>query len=234
MATKTRKNPLPPYVSYSSFKNFITRLGESTVPSRIDKSVMSNLSGSTQYALLPALHWLGLIDSDGTPDDTLKVLALANDENFGTLLEPIIREKYDFLFAGDLDLESATSEQVVEAFKTQEVTGSTVTKCISFFLRIAKEARIQISPHVKPPPVRRKSSGTKGQKAAAEPVNDGKKGADKDSSPSNMREFSIPIRGLPDGRVLLPKELNEKDATKALRIIKFNLEQYYEIEINEQ
>ena len=81
MATKPHKTPPPPYVSYSSFRNFINKLGESTVPSRIDKSVMTNLSGSTQYALLPALHWLGLIESDGTPDDVLKDLATANDEN---------------------------------------------------------------------------------------------------------------------------------------------------------
>ena len=233
MPKQSHKMPPPPYVSFASFKSFINGLGESTVPSRIDKTVMTNYSGSTQYALLPALHWLGLIDSDGTPSVLLKRLAVANDNDFGALLEPMVREKYHFLFSEGLDLQSATSGQVTEAFKDQGITGSTVTKCISFFLLIAKQARIPVSPHVKAPTVKRKQASPRKRKQSAPKGSVKDEGKDQDTPPSNMEQFTIPIRGLPDGRLWLPADLNEKDATKALRIIKFNLEQYYEIEIDE-
>lgn len=239
MPKDPQKPSTPPYISYASFKSFINGLGESTVPSRIDKTVMSNYSGSTQYQLLPALNWLGLIDFEGTPSDLLKSLVTANEDEFGTILEPVIREKYRFLFSGDIDLQSASAGQVEEAFKAQNVKGSTVTKCISFFLKIAKEAGITVSPHVKPPTVKRNPSAPSKAKRRKQDrkgglADEGGEGtAGGPSPPENMEQFTIPIRGLEDGRVWLPADLNEEQATRALRIIKFNLEQYYDIEIDD-
>ena len=234
MPKDAREKLTPPYVVYASFKSFINGLRKSTVPSRIDRTVMSNYSGSTQYALQPALQWLGLIDTEGTPSGLLKQLAKANDGDFGDLLAPMVREKYGFLFSGDLDLESASSGQVEEAFKNQGISGSTVTKCITFFLQIAKDSKIAVSPHVKAPQPKRGSSRRRKTKVEDEKqkASDLKRKPESESS-DGMETFTIPIRGLADGRLWLPKDLDEKAATKALRIIKFNLEQYYDIEIDE-
>ena len=225
----------PPYASYASFKSFINGLGESTVPSRIDKTVMSNYSGSTQYALLPALQWLGLTDSEGTPSDLLKALSTANESEFGSILNPVIREKYGFLFSGEIDLESASTGQVEEAFKSQNISGSTVTKCISFFLKIANEAGIAVSPHVKAPAIKRSSPSSpknrsQSSKGGASGQTPQARTTEHSSPPQDMEQFTIPIRGLNDGRVWLPKDLDDDQAARALRIIKYNLEQYYEID----
>ena len=161
---ENEKKLSPPYVVFSSFKSFINGLGETAVPTRIDKSVMSNYSGSTIYSLLPALTWFGLIDSNGIPSEKLKELANSDEIGFSRLLGELMREKYVFLFSNGIDLKNASGGQVQEAFKSQDVSASTITKCMVFFLAAAKEAGIEVSPHVKAPTVKRKSRAKKAKK----------------------------------------------------------------------
>lgn len=223
------KKPSPPYVSYPTTRSFIKGLGETTFPSRIDKSVMSNYSGSVIYALLPALTWLGLINPQGIPDDKLKKLAKADDDEFKSLLRDIVEDKYTFLFNDGLDLSNASSDQVVEAFKTQDVSGSTVPRCISFFLGIAKDAGITVSPHVKAPTIKRKSGSSKKKQAKTNEV-------EVDDTPKQnqqmdgMERIPIPFRGYENGAVYLPEGLEGKEAKRAVKVVKFLLEEYYELD----
>ena len=50
----------------------------------------------------------------------------------------------------DIDIERATTKIVADRFKEQGINGDTVRKAITFFQHAAKEAGMQISPHLKP------------------------------------------------------------------------------------
>lgn len=234
MASVSEKKTSPPYVSYTSFKSFINGLGESTVPDRIDKTAMSRYSGSTIYALLPALQWLTLIDGDGTPSPLLRNLAAAIDDEgeYAALLEPMIKERYSFLFNGGINLATASSGQVTDAFKAQEIQGSTVTKCISFFLAIAKDARIQISPHVKAPKVARSSTAKKKNNKTDKDKSEisaltGK--TPNEERNTELLKITIPLPGMADGAIYLPKDMTDDQAKLAVKMADFILKNYYGI-----
>lgn len=233
MAAITEKKPSPPYVSYSSFKSFIKGLGESTVPDRVDKTAMRNYSGSVIYALLPALQWMTLIDGDGYPSDLLRQLAGASDEEFGPLLKPLVEQRYSFLVNGNFNLASASSGQVEEAFKAQDIQGSTVTKCIAFFLAIAKESGITVSPHVKPPTIKRnktqkpKKNGNDngdGQKDGGEPVKPRHEGHH-----PGMEKITVPLPGMEDGIIYFPKVMTPEEQALAVKMADFILKNYYKV-----
>src|SRR5262245_51299380 len=61
----------PPYLAYRTLKNFLDALKKG-IPGRIDRSVLSNLSGGAQSMLIGALRFFALIEADGTPTDTLE------------------------------------------------------------------------------------------------------------------------------------------------------------------
>lgn len=240
MANSEDKKPCPPYVSYASFKGFINGLGESIVPNRIDKTVMSNYNGSTVYALLPALQFFKLIDKDGTPSPLLKKLAKANDEDMPELLNPMVKDCYHFLFQNGFDISSSSAGQVIDVFNDQGVNGATVTKCMSFFLSIAKDSGIEVSPLVKPPVVRRKPKKSKTKHDGKSGNNndpDDLKNEDEDTPPpppKNMERITVPLRGMDDAIIYFPSELSEDslkdEARRAVKMAKFILEEYYNLD----
>ena len=223
-----KKKTTPPYVSYGSFINFINKLREETIPDRIDKSSMSNYSGSTIYSLMPALQWLRLIDENGTPSTSLRNIVSANEEGTKDILKNLVRERYDFLFNADFDLSSASSGQVIEAFMAQNISGSTINKSISFFLSIASDSGIRISPHVRPPAARRKSSPKRKKKApaAAEEASD-TGSVQVVATPVDMEKISFSLRGKPDATIHLPKDLDGEEAKRVIEATLFNLKMYY-------
>ena len=60
------RKPLPPYISFKTFTGFMQKLKETTVPERIDGSVLKNYAGSTAAQLTAALRSLRLIEENGT------------------------------------------------------------------------------------------------------------------------------------------------------------------------
>ena len=99
--------PIPPYVSYRTFRNFITRLQEG-VPSRIDRSYLGRtLSGAAGGQLMAALSYLQLIDGENVPQENLTRLADEDTDVFRTALTTVLKDRYQPLFA--LDLEHATT-----------------------------------------------------------------------------------------------------------------------------
>ncbi len=237
MADESNKKPSPPYVSYSSFTSFIKGLSETHVHDRIDKTVMSNYSGSTIYALLPALQWLNLIDENGAPQTMLHALANAKDDNeYREHLSKIVKERYSFVFNAGFDLAKASGGQVKEAFEKQDISGSTITKCMSFFLAIAKNAGIVISPHVKAPPLTKRSSPKK--KAAAKSASNATPKVldqpDSDKPPEGTEKISFTLRGMPDVTVYFPEGLDSEDEIKrVIRATVFNLEMYYGVQLED-
>jgi uncharacterized protein DUF5343 len=143
------KNP-PPYIAHKTFTNFINGLAQG-MPSRIDKSVMSTLAGSTQGQLLATLRYFGLIRADGTPEKLLTELVNSEGEDRKKLIGDIVKRSYDFVFSSGLNLQTATTGQVEELFTAEGVAGETRRKAFSFFLALCKDGEIKLSSHIKPP-----------------------------------------------------------------------------------
>ncbi len=149
MVSEGRKH-LSPYVSYRTFRNFIDGL-QQRMPSRIDRSYWGDrLSGSTGIQLMAALRFLGLVDASGIPSSRLKLLVSAKiGEQRAALLREITSEAFGFLLQGSFDLQSATYAQLQEVFHdTFQVTGDVSRKCIKFFVALASDAGIPLSPFI--------------------------------------------------------------------------------------
>ena len=145
---KTRKH-LPPYVSYRTFYNFMEQL-QQRIPSRIDRSYWGDiLSGSTGTQLMAAMRFLDLIDVNGKPTKKLEPLVSAKGESRKRLLHDIAYDAFDFVCQGSLDLESATYSQLQEVFhNTFQLTDDVSRKCVKFFIAIANDAGINLSPFI--------------------------------------------------------------------------------------
>jgi len=138
---------LPPYISYRAFRNFIGRL-QQQVPARIDRSYWGEtLSGSTGTQLMAALRFLGLIDNSSKPGSQLRSLVSAKDDQKSDLLREITSKAYSFVLQSSLDLQNATYAQLEEVFHdTFQLTPDVCRKCIKFFVSLAADARMPLSP----------------------------------------------------------------------------------------
>jgi hypothetical protein len=136
----------PPYISYRTFSGFLDRLSK-RIPSRIDRSVMSSLSGSNQSQLMAALRYLELISGTGQPTERLSKLLDSSSETSQAAMRDLLVSSYPFLFK-TFDLKKATFDELSERFVSAGASGDTVRKCIAFFLAAAKYAGLQISPFV--------------------------------------------------------------------------------------
>ncbi len=148
MVKESGRKRLPPYVSYRTFQNFLDRLQQG-IPARIDRSYWSDrLSGSTGTQLMSALRFLGLIDANGTPTSRLRLLAQAKGAQRTEILRQLTSEAFIFL-QGSFDSQSGTYAQLEEAFhSTFELTDGVRRKCVKFFVALASDAGMPLSPFI--------------------------------------------------------------------------------------
>ncbi len=136
------KTPTVPYISFRTLLNLFEKL-EPEPPPRIDKSVLSYLSGGYAIQVLAALRFLGLIDADGVPSPALQELVtipLSRKEN----IRKLWLRTYPTIFARKP--ERATAGQLEEAFKGDfGLEGETREKALAFFVHGAKFAEIPLS-----------------------------------------------------------------------------------------
>jgi len=145
----TRKR-LPPYVSYRTFLNFVERLQQGGIPSRIDRSYWGDrVSGSTGTQLMAALRFLGLINANGIPSSRLRQLVSSKGAQRADVLRQISSEAFGFLQQGPFDSQTATYAQIEEVFhRTFELTDSVARKCVKFFVALASDAGMPMSPFI--------------------------------------------------------------------------------------
>lgn len=230
----------PPYVTYATFTNFLRSQKEKGLPSQVDKSVLKNLSGGAQSALMASLRWLGLIDVNGVPTKALEGLVEASDtEAYKDTLRRVLEEsQYNLLANPDFDISRATAQQLEGKLKEFGGQGSTVLKSMAFFISAAKDAGVNLSPHIKVPSqpqtnrkVSRKSVSDRrsSQEAPQEPQKGvlPNLGATGDfGSIAGYLKIAIPIHGMKEGAVYLPDGLSKPQWEHALKMTKFILENY--------
>ena len=154
---------LPPYVAYSTWRRLLDSL-DSAVPAKFDRSLYDRLgfSGTQIFTLKAALYFFDLTNRDDTPTEKLHQLVKVKGDERKEILNKIVREAYLPLF-NRLDVGNATSGQLSDYFESLYAKGDIRRKCGSFFLSIAAEAGIKLSPHF----FKRAKSGLGRKKEAA-------------------------------------------------------------------
>jgi len=170
------KRPAAPYIAFSTLKTFIAPLKQHIVPTRIERSLLSNISGTVQGQLMTALRFLRLIDFEDRPTDNLKALVgdFGKETEWKDTLKIVLENAYPEMFR--LPLESISPQEFNDAFKAAyPCEGGTLRKSVTFFINAAREAGVGISPFLtkgaKPRsgPVRRKANGAASAKKTTTP-----------------------------------------------------------------
>lgn len=140
-----------PYLPATTFKSFIQQFKNGVVPPRIDRSLMTTLSGADQSMLRIALRFFRLVDAernDAVTDRFRTLVEAIGTEAWKPTLRALVDESYSDIVAG-LD-KAATSAQLDEHFRARaSVSGSVLDKAVRFYLTLAEEAGIELSPHFK-------------------------------------------------------------------------------------
>lgn len=140
----------PPYATFRSFMNFIDKLAETDIPSRVDRSVFGNVSGSAAYSIMSALKFLTLISAGGAPSEELRALVGSSGQDRKDCLKQVLRVGYPALFSDKVNLRLATSAQFDQLMRSEHgVSGSSLDKAASFFIAAAQESGLEISQHLK-------------------------------------------------------------------------------------
>ena len=134
------------------------------VPAKLDRSLYDRLgfSGTQIFTLKAALYFFDLIKLDDTPTEKLHELVEAKGDKRKEILNKLVREAYLPLFTM-LDVQTATSGQLSDYFESLHAKGDIRRKCSTFFLSIAGQAGIELSPHF----FKRAKSGLGRKKEAA-------------------------------------------------------------------
>lgn len=232
-----KKSLTPPYASYKSFINFINGLRENGCPSHITRTVLPG-SNSGKAMLAATLRYLNLIDVNDKPTADLTQL-IDSQANYSSKLSEILYKSYDFLTDPTLDLANTTTEKVVERFRAMGASGSTISKCMAFFLAAASDAKIEVSKYVKAPMPTASANGIKkkvrkkpDQDAEVDDGDDGDDGMDGNQNeiPDGMEKIVVPLRGMEDGIIYFPAELTLEEAKRAVKMAQLILNNFYGIE----
>ncbi len=130
MAENQPDKPTPPYLSYATYKTFLGTLKQA-IPGRIDKTVMTMLSGANQTQLLHALKYLKLIDGNGAPQEKLALLVNSEGADRQKVQQDILRAAYPFLNDASFKLESATTGQLDEQFAKLPIERETLCRILA-------------------------------------------------------------------------------------------------------
>ena len=136
----------PPYVTYATWARVLEDTSERK-PTRMDSTYYRELglSDSTGVTVKAALSFLGLVDGDTIPTERLVELAAAAGDDRRRLIRQVVEESYEPIVGG-IDLEHATMGHLLAAFAEAGAKGNVGQKCVTFFLAMAKDAGMGLSP----------------------------------------------------------------------------------------
>lgn len=195
----------PPYVSYKTFKDGIRSLidEEGRFVPRVDPSVISKMSGSTQTLFLNALRQFNLISKDGTPTDELKALAAKDDAGWKHSMRALVKQRY----LPQLELlDTGTPNQLSESF---DKWGPQVReKAIRFLIAAAQEGGLKVSARIANG---RYSSGSTPRKPKPKSGEVGGESATVNPPDPSQLEFPLYFKGKKQGRIVVPDSFDRHD-----------------------
>lgn len=210
----TDKAATPAYGSFKSLTTFFdARRDDGHITTVVDRSLMSNFNGSTANELLATLKFLRMISESGKPLESYEKYVAASDAERKTMLAEILRDAYPFVFANkEFNVERETSARMAELFRQQGISGSTLSRAVSFFLAAAKEAGIKVSANIKAPTIQRTARTKKSAGVQASATTDDGDGDDDDElPPEGYQSFEIPIPIARKVKILIPEDWSPDD-----------------------
>lgn len=206
------RQPLPPYIPFKTLSNFIGKLKDTVVPEQIDRTILHEYSGSVAGALIPALKSLRLIDDSGKTLQALHELV----EAYGTTSwEIILGQQINEIYSGviaDLNIAGASKGQLEEKFKIIGAEGAVLKKCLTFYLSAAKEAKINVSPHItKSYRGRRDQYRKPARKDKEKELNNGESELGEKQKQAGMRLFNIPVLEGKSVKIIFPQGISQAE-----------------------
>ncbi len=210
----TDKAATPAYGSFKSLTTFFNaRRDDGHITTVVDRSLMSNFNGSTANELLASLRFLKMIDDKGAPSPLYEQYVTASDEDRKAMLAQALRDAYPFVFSSPgFNIERETSARIADVFRSQGISGSTLSRAVSFFLAAAKEAGVKVSPNIKAPALQKSTRIKKGSNVqASELAEEDDAGADESEVPDGFQSFEIPIPINRKVKILIPEDWSPDD-----------------------
>jgi hypothetical protein len=146
---KDRSELSPPYVGYSAHLDALARLRQHSVPDNLTNSdeIRGTLTQGTYAQLIRAWRYLGLVNMDGEPEESLQRLVNADDQHSQEILREILESGYRFLFGPEAEpfyFEGATARELSDRFEQKGMNGKDVRRCVLFFAQLAQDAGIPL------------------------------------------------------------------------------------------
>lgn len=149
----------PPYVDYHAFTVFLHAIRRG-LPERVNRKYLEQIKvAKSAHRMLPmALRVLGLIDLDGKP--TLLLSSLCRDGGeLSRNLEELTKTTYADLLAKKKEMDLSNKLDVSRYFQeTYTISKYTASSCATFFIRLARDAKLLTSKKVKMGGDRKKGS----------------------------------------------------------------------------
>jgi hypothetical protein len=208
-------------------KSTIERFKDSTVPSKLNRHVLHDISGGAFSALMSSLRFFGLIDENqGVKDEFRAVVDAARhgEAAYKDKMVQVVCDAYDPIVGANFDLQSGTLPDLEKKFKDAGVPqGQMLTKAIRFYLKALDDAGIEVSEHITKPRPRTstKNKGTKTQKKTKGGAASDDKSKDFDSNgtsdavttydatPKGFERLTMP--GMKDAFIQYPSKLTKRD-----------------------
>jgi hypothetical protein len=217
MATETERLPLPPYVSWKTFLNLIERLKGTSVPNRIDPSVLRSYAGSVGRQLVVTLKYLNLIEEGGRTNERLKKLVASYDTTeWQEALTEVLFDAYSDVHSGVENLDEATYRELQDAFRRVGADGAVLDKCISFWIGGMISCGTTVSPHIVNRPKARSTARNGKPRKASKPAVDPTDHTQAEPNPvagpqSGYAKFSFPVPGKASATIYVPADLATDD-----------------------
>ena len=220
-----REQAIPPYVSWRTLLTFIEHIKDTVTPAQIDDSVLQRFSGAYRSQLRVALNFLGLTGPDSTTTtQRLKELVSAyQTDDWKSVLGEIITAAYDPIIGG-IDIQSATSAQLISQFRENGgISGTTIDKCVRFYLSALTAADIRFSPHFSARRTnmdggtkrsQKQRRGPKEKTAASpgeQPPDNGISSHESVTQPPGTTRLPVPIPGKAMATIIFPDDLDEEE-----------------------
>ena len=210
----------PAYMPYPTLKNTVETFADTTTPTKLNRHVLSSLSGAAHNALISGLCFMGLANQDESVTEGFGTLVRArrkSEQEYKTVLIEILHGVYDSIIGG-VNIENGTLPELEKAFKASGVTqGQMLTKSVRFYVKALQDCGFPVSPHITKPRARRaltrkKQAAEKNDTPPGDPPKDsenGNGGSDTDKIPKGFGR--LPIIGREGAFIQYPMPLTEQD-----------------------
>lgn len=134
-----------PYAAPANLISVLQRVRTRNLPERIDDDLLklAGVPDGAIYRVANALRFLGLVDENDAPTDTLRALAGSPDEQYRELLAGVVRTAYQADFER-VNPSEDTASQIVNAFRPYTPRSQT-NRMVILFLGLCREAGIPVS-----------------------------------------------------------------------------------------